>query len=495
MSAKSRRARIAVPPQPSFLEPAVAFALSFAARFERSAEEQSRLGNALSAVLGMVIENTARGKPDEDVAVEVWESEGLLTVEILNRGTPILLNGGRHSGINAAYFSKFQEAARQVSEMAIENSWRKGQTVSLKVRLGPGAAAHSLASSQPEVAAIPEDEHITIRRLAPGEEDALSRLFFLVYGYDYVNEVVYYPEKLRALVEAGDLLSIVAARPNGRLVGHVGVLRKRKTPSVYEAAMGVVDPMVKSRGLFGRLFEKTMATVRETPMQYCLFDFVTNHDYSQRHIAKYGSKEMALFVGCQSRETQARLERIGLGPDPEGMDRYSILVGVIPQTAHPFGKDIVLPENIGGPFGFLLKPLGLSWSPAPRFQTLPAQGNYAASYQPAQSAVVFDLAKPGLDAVERLLEEWRQLLREGFQYAAVEVPLSAPGVGNLYDLLSSNGFFAAGFIPYHYSDRLGFRFQSLGPTEVAFDKIKAATEPGRRLLKLVREDHEASRLI
>ena len=98
--------------------------------------------------------------------------------------------------------------------------------------------------------------------MAPGEEDALSRLFYMVYGYDYINEFVYYPEKIKAMIDSGELHSIVAVRPNGRLVGHVGLTRRKREPPVYEAGMGAVDPMLKSRGLFGRLFSKTMEDIR-----------------------------------------------------------------------------------------------------------------------------------------------------------------------------------------------------------------------------------------
>jgi hypothetical protein len=259
--------------------------------------------------------------------------------------------------------------------------------------------------------------------------------------------------------------------------------------------MGAVDPAVKSRGLFGALFKKTMEKVCEIPMQYCLLDFVTNHEYSQRHVSKYGTCELALFAGCQSQETQARLKRLGLGLDPEGMDRYSLLVSVIPRVPHPFGEETSLPESLGEPYGFLLKPLGLSWSPCPRFEVLPPRGRYQASLQPGQSAVIFDLCEPGREAAEAILEEWRNLMLGGFNYAAIEVPLDVPGIGALYDLVSAHGFFAAGFVPYQLSDRLGFRFQALGPKKVAFEKIKVATEPARRLLKLVRGDYQAFSLL
>jgi hypothetical protein len=489
----SAPAKIEIPPQRAFLEPTVGFVLAFAARFARGESEQAELKTAVTAVLEMFIENNARG--GEPVAVEVGESAGKLRVSIINHGAPILLKGGR-GGIHARHYAKFHEASKHADSLTFENSGRRGQVVTLEIRLGAVAAAMSLlAKPAPQIPAIPEDEVITVRALAPGEEDALSRLFYLVYGYDYINEFVYYPEKIKAMIEAGDLLSIVAARPNGRLVGHVGLVRRHREPAVFEAAMGAVDPIVKSRGLFGQLFAKAMETVQKTSMQYCLCDCVTNHAFSQRHVAKFGGYELALYAGCQSRETQARLERLGLGKDPEGMLRYSLLVSVIPRVPRPFGEAVVLPESIGERFGFLLQPFGLAWSPAPRFQSLPAAGSFTTSTQRAQCAARFDLHEPGQEAAEDIIEEWRELLRDGFEYAAVEVPLDAPGLGPLYDILSSNGFFASGFVPSQGSARLGFRFQALGPTKVAFDDVKIATEHGKKLLAAVRKDYESNCLL
>ncbi|MEK9144717.1 MAG: hypothetical protein AAB339_03805, partial [Elusimicrobiota bacterium] len=389
------------------------------------------------------------------------------------------------------------EASKHADSLSLENSGRKGQVLVLTMRLDMGSRQTAPTDAAPAKGRrpIPEGEAMALRMLAPGEEGSLSRLFHLVYGYDYINEIVYYPEKLKALADGGDLLSVVAARPNGRLVGHVGLLRRQLDPPVYEACMGAVDPAVKSRGLFGKLFTKTMETVRKTPMSYCLCDLVTNHDFSQRHVAKFGGFELALLAGSQTRETQARLQRLGLGPDPEDMDRYSILVSLIPQVPRPFGEKAVLPENIGEKFGFLLKPLGLAWSPTPRFQTLPAGGAFKTVSERSQSAVLFDLEEPGRQAAEDIVESWSSLLRDGFEYAGVDVPLDARGLGTLYDLLSGAGFFAAGFVPYRGSTRLGFRFQALGSTKVAFDKIRVATERGKKLLAAVQGDYEATRLL
>ena len=107
------------------------------------------------------------------------------------------------------------------------------------------------------------------------------------------------------------------------------------------------------------------------------------------------------------------------------MDRYSLLYSVIPRVKHPFGREVELPNNLGDLLGFLLKPLNIIWTPTPRFQTLPAQGEFQTHLQPAQNAVVFDLLKTGRDAVDRLLRDWHQLLRNGYKYGAVDVAVSS----------------------------------------------------------------------
>src|SRR5262249_40993555 len=155
--------------------------------------------------------------------------------------------------------------------------------------------------------------------------------------------------------------------------------------------LGLVDPLVKSRGLFGRVFDATMERVQAMAMYYCFFDFVTNHDYSQKIIAKYGTCDMALFAGCQRSSTQASLERLGIGSDPEASDRYSLLLSIMPRTPHPFGEEVALPENIGGPLGFLLDPLGIRWVPTPRFAQLSPEGEFKARYHPQQDSAIFDL--------------------------------------------------------------------------------------------------------
>lgn len=172
------------------------------------------------------------------------------------------------------------------------------------------------------------------------------------------------------------------------------------------------------------------------------------------------------------------------------MDRYSLLFSVKPCVPFPFGKEVALPNGLGELLGFILEPLNIQWTPASRFQLLPKQGDYQTHLTPAQNSVIFDLFLGGRCAVDKILEDWKELQKNGYEYCAVDVPMTTPGLGNLYDVLSENRFFIAGLIPYHYSEQLAVRFQSITPTQVAWDEIKVFSRAAKKLLTLIRSEFE-----
>ena len=498
-------ARLEIPTSRRFLSSALAFVESYARSLGLSTDSETHLVLAVHTALKLIIERNEQAMSahfEQPIVLEIGVRENRVSVSILNRGVPLfpenrisgLTSGSRPGQLEllgsanlnvGSVVDRLQKAMKQIEFVSLENLGRLGQRIFLEMPL------QSVAQQRPKNLLSEDFEpNIEIRPLRDGEEAALSELFYFVYGYNYINEFVYFPEKIRKMREHGQLLSAVAAFPDGRLAGHVGLLQRNHQPPVFEACLGVVDPRVKARGIFGILFKEIMRQVHETPMSFCFFDLVTNHDYSQRMVAEYGACEMALMVGCQSKLTQASLAKLGLGDDPEDMDRYSILFGSLPQQASPFGSETILPSSIGEPFDFLLRPLGINWTPASRFVVLAPNGEYKVKHKKSQSSVAFDLYQPGRQAVERVIVEWRSLMRDGYQYASLDIPIEVPGLGLLYDRLATEGFFMAGFLPYQNTSKLVFRFQALAPTKVAFDRIKIFSESGKKLLQLVRDDYE-----
>jgi hypothetical protein len=338
---------------------------------------------------------------------------------------------------------------------------------------------------------------IVYKEITVGAELPLTELFYRVYGYSYINETVYEPRKIRELWEAGRLISYAALDSTGEMIGHVGLMKANETPAVYDACWGIVDPNIKSRGVFKKLLAMTMDRVHQTSMQYCFFDFVTNHHISQRELSHYGVRDLALLIGCQSRATQASLEKLGLGYDSREMARYTLLYSILPRVDKPFGDVVRLPSQLGEMFEDTLKQIGLKWEPTSRFDFLSEDGAETQTRLVEQNAVVFRVEKSGLQSIERILSQWSDLMREGYQYCGVDLLLSQPGLGQAYDILASSGFCVGGFLPVIREGHveLAFRMQAIGPTKVAFDDIKLFSESSKSLLKIIRADHERNSII
>ena len=478
---------IEIPINENYVEPSVSFFRSFSLRQGLSEERIREVCQILEKILSRIISANIGELFKDNIKISLQQVESSLKITICNRGFPFFAGS---DWLNTDFDRQTQEGMQKIrqvfSTVEFKNNGRSGQSLILGIDL------ISMQAAPQQSKADVTDQNISYKFLESCQVTELSRLFCSVYGYNYIRDDVYYPERMQALISSGDLVSRVAVTETGRLVAHVGMVKLNSNPSVYEIALGLSDPKFKIKGVFSKLFDQVIQVVEKTPMEYCIFDFVTNHDYSQKIVSRYGSKEMALGLGCQFSDTQAKLEALGIGKDPKDSDRYSLLIAVRPSKEFPFGKDVTLPVHLGEMFEFLLNNLGMSWIPAPRFFPLSREGAFTKKLEDSQKAVYFDLFNPGFNAIREIVREWRYLLKLHYKYAAIDIPLDMPGLGQAFDYLVEHGFFVAGFIPYHNSNRIAFRLQSVGVMRLNFDEIKIATKTGQNLLEVVRAGYERS---
>ena len=137
----------------------------------------------------------------------------------------------------------------------------------------------------------------TIRRLVPGDAQALAELAYDTYGYSYLYEDIYYPERFVALNETGEVISIVAVTGEGKLVGHTSLYRNPALPGIAEVAMAMVHPDYRAHHLLGKIMVKCNETAKEMGITALFAQAVTSHPWSQRAIINFGLLPVGLLIG------------------------------------------------------------------------------------------------------------------------------------------------------------------------------------------------------
>jgi len=142
----------------------------------------------------------------------------------------------------------------------------------------------------------PIDMPIELRPADPARDGvAFARCMYSVYGYSYV-EAVYFPERVKSLIDQGLLLSFVAVTPDGEVVGHQGVKKESPQARVANICMGAVDPRFRGRKLFEQLTEMAVVALRKQGLLGVHIVAVSLHPFSQRANITAGGCESGILV-------------------------------------------------------------------------------------------------------------------------------------------------------------------------------------------------------
>ena len=136
-----------------------------------------------------------------------------------------------------------------------------------------------------------------LRPARPEDAEAISRLVFQSHGSVLFCEHIYYPARVREMLLAQEMVSIVfEATETGEILGHGALVKSVPGARVEEMTFGVVDPRFRSQGGATAL-AKSLEENAEDRGVYAIEVFaVTNHVHSQRSVLNNGYVESGLLV-------------------------------------------------------------------------------------------------------------------------------------------------------------------------------------------------------
>ncbi|OQX49540.1 MAG: hypothetical protein B5M46_05220, partial [Epsilonproteobacteria bacterium 4484_20] len=93
---------------------------------------------------------------------------------------------------------------------------------------------------------------VTVRKFAEGDEEGIARLIYKNYGYSYIKDLFYYPQKV--FESHGKKFYSIVAQRGEKIIGHFALVLVPES-TIAEIGVAVVDPEFQGRGIMNRMLE------------------------------------------------------------------------------------------------------------------------------------------------------------------------------------------------------------------------------------------------
>lgn len=323
-----------------------------------------------------------------------------------------------------------------------------------------------------------------IRRLHEEEALALARLVYRSYGYSYVSDYLYYPERIVDRLREGRLHSWVAVSEDGELAGHAALMQSGSEAVAVEWGIGVVDPRWRGQGLLKRISVEVMNHAAETPASVLFVHAVTNHPHTQKSGLELAMQPTALFLGFAPASLEFRHIHDKLSQRESTFIAVRLLKPLPPHPVHLPPRHADLLRRVAAGAGIPLTEAGPAAASA---RPLPATSTFDTMIEPAVNVAIVNLTQVGEDLAAALSAERRRLCREKVDVIYLNVDLSDVWATHAVNTAEAAEFFLAGLTPmqpWPYTLTL----QYLNNLEFDYDAIHAVGELARNLKEYVRQE-------
>ncbi len=449
-------------------------------QFCRAAGASDEERDLITAATSRLVEFVLRHCYPDDRGGEIEVGYELLGsavhVRVHDWGRPLASFGGTLGSPPA----ELAELSESVEDLRLVNLGRDGKRLGFTVPIAAAAPSMPVApdaTTSPVAPAAPDvRDQIQIRDLRAGEEQAVSELLYGNYALTYPHPDFYRPRWLAEQVANGTVLSSVAVLAD-EIIGHHAILEPTPDAASAETGVAVVHSAYRGLGVFGRLFEHTLARATASGLSAIYGRAVTVHPYSQRSELAHGYRESALMLGAVGPEmTMSGLSTSG------GRTAHLLSVRVL----RPSPRAIGIPRRYADSVRATYEHLGLDLSPQQ-----PESGPDALSSSEdgdARTAMI-RIAGWGNGAGDALVHAIRQLDERHQDVIYADVDLH--GVSDLDAVvarLNELFFFYAGLVPFGAAGHDHLRLQRINSDNVETEAIVCDSPFAGRLLGWVADD-------
>lgn len=436
----------------------------------------------------VIIEQSFEGRSDGTYDLTISDEGARFVMAVHDMGLPF--DWARAQAEESTSLS-IQLLRSLTDEIRFVNLGKQGKRIEFVVNRsemdleGPGLHQIAVTSSE-EVPPAPLDTPLELRPLKPEMDGvALARCMYAVYGYSY-HEVVYFPERLRDLIEKGLLISEVAVTPDGTVAGHQGLKKSKPDARVANVSMGAVDPRFRGRKLFERLKADTFGRVKALGLLGLYGEAVTIHPYSQKaNFASGGHETGILLAYIPGDRSFKKIEGEGGPTDRQTAVLFYIVLNPAPvRTVYPPAAHREMIERI---YAWAGVERTLAEPAADVIASLPERSEVDVEVRASYNWAVLGVVRPGRDLVDLVRVRLREMCQSHLDCVYLDLPMSDPATAALAPQLEDLGFSFCGIYPEMVESGDLLRLQYLNNIAIDPAKIIVVTDMGRDLLNYVVE--------
>jgi serine/threonine-protein kinase RsbW len=479
-------ARVTVSADIGFLPPVIDFVRQTAHRLGLLHEAAEHLDRVVEVVCRNVIEHAFEPGDDGRYDVYILRRPGQVVVAVEDRGLPF--DYDRFKDGDPMLRGMMQQSL--ADEVRFVNLGRGGNRVELVKDLPQADAREGLTGEEHretvEAPAASEEVPLEIRTMRSEETPLLSRAVYRSYGYSYDWDDIYYPDRIRELLESRLMRSCVAVTSEGEFVGHLAVMVERLDSPVGEAGQAVVDPRFRGHHLFPKM-KTFMAEQCKKSGMYGLYSEATAvHPYSQRGNLDLGARETGFLLGYIPPSVAYK----DIGEDRAGR-RGSVALFYMRTNEEPEQK-IHPPDRYRDVVQRVVEHNGLRRKVVdiPDSRAALASSHVDLRVRRDHNLALVRVIEPGKDLLELVRARLRELCLHRVDVIYVDLPLSHPATRACGGWLEELGFFFGGILPELLNGDV-LRLQYLNNVEIERGDVSTASDFGEELLNLIFEQRDA----
>ena len=323
-----------------------------------------------------------------------------------------------------------------------------------------------------------------VRRMEPAEAVEIARCAYKSHGYTFFDDHIYYPERIVELNKTDDMISAVAVSEDDIFMGHAALVYPSLDMRIAEYTFVFVNQEYRGHGCMKRIADFLFQCPKKKPLDGVYVYSVTNHEFTQRGMAKFGIRDCGLLL-ASSPETW-----IFKGIESDQVQRISValsfkyLIAPPTLTLYPPARHqpIIshLYQNIGAPnHRFLAPDENIQ-------QHLPAEAEILTDVIMTENCAEIHVLRYGDNVRHEVRKSLRELCLKNVAAIQLFLNLKDPITFFMTAEFEKMGFFFAGILPLTLvGDALILQY--LNNVRIDYDKIVLYTDEARQIRKYVRE--------